>query len=97
MLNIVHKKKKSKKSHFRTIVLVGRGQKREGGHGGAGPGRGRGCRHQGITHHFANVDWSTFSHKHFDNAVDPNPDSMVFLNPYRDPDSQNYPQKLEEI
>ncbi len=36
-----------------TVVLVGRGQKCEGGHGGAGPGRGRGCRHQGIPHHFS--------------------------------------------
>jgi hypothetical protein len=38
---------------------------------------------------FPHLDWNTFSHKHFGSAVNPNPDSMVSLNPYRDPDSQS--------
>jgi hypothetical protein len=43
-----------------TVVLLGRGQKREGGHGGAGSGRGRRCRHKGIPHHFCPCDGTLF-------------------------------------
>jgi hypothetical protein len=81
------------------LVLLGRGQKREGGHGGAGPGRGRGCRNQGIPHHYLPMWIGKLSHKHFDSAVDPNPDpypdpDWIRIKWCRDPGGQKLPTKI---